>query len=208
MHGTGSGKFLYNKRRPLPTEAFLLIGDGRKWKVECFGLLDVVFQCKDDVQVTLENVAGVPGLAFDLVYFNCIQKKHDILMNRDGTWILNGRVHFVKLNVGNHIQATRVEQGGGLPATLAAMMRPGQQRSINSDDLHISLDHTNDANARDTATQMRTKVTGTRGYYDGCDKTKAIRRAVLGRRRSSRRGHCSWSSSILRGRTCRPVRYS
>ena len=84
VHGTGSDKFLYNKRRPLPGEAFLLIGDGRKLKVECFGQLDVVFHCKDDVQVTLENVAVVPGLAFDLMSFDCIQEKHDILMNRDG----------------------------------------------------------------------------------------------------------------------------
>ena len=53
-----------------PGEAFLLIGDGRKLKVECFGSLDVVFHCKDDVRVTLENVAVVPGLAFDLTYSN------------------------------------------------------------------------------------------------------------------------------------------
>ena len=85
VHGTGSGKFVYNKRRPLPGEAFLLIGDGRKVKVECFGSLDVVFHCKNDMRVTLENVAVVPGLAFDLMSFNCIQEKHDILMNRDGT---------------------------------------------------------------------------------------------------------------------------
>ena len=37
VHGTGSGKFVCNKRRPLPDEAFLLIDDGRKLKVECFG---------------------------------------------------------------------------------------------------------------------------------------------------------------------------
>ena len=55
----------------------------------------------DDVQVTLENVTVVPGLAFDLMSFNCVQEKHGILMNHDGTWILHGRVHFVKLPVGN-----------------------------------------------------------------------------------------------------------
>ena len=43
VRGTGSGKFVYNKRRPLSAEAFLLIGDGKKLKVECFGSLDVVF---------------------------------------------------------------------------------------------------------------------------------------------------------------------
>ena len=78
VHGTGSGKFVCNKRRPLPGKTFLLIGDGRKMKMECFGSLDVVFHRKDDVQVALENVAVVPGLTFDLMSFNCIQEKHDI----------------------------------------------------------------------------------------------------------------------------------
>ena len=72
VRGTGSGKFVYNKWRPLPGEVCLLTGDGRQLKVECVGSLDVVFDCKDDVRVTLENVAVVPGLAFDLMSFNCI----------------------------------------------------------------------------------------------------------------------------------------
>ena len=99
-------------------------------------------------------------------------------MNRDGTWILDGRVHFVKLSAGDYIQATWVEHGAGPPAMVAAMMRPGQQRSINSDDLHISLGHTNDDIERETAKQMGIKVTGARGYCDGCGEAKAIRRAV------------------------------
>ena len=119
--------------------------------MEYVGSLDVVFHCKDDMRVTLENVAVLPGLAFDLMYFNCIQEKHDILMNRDGTWILNGRVHFAKCLAGNCIQGTWVEHGTGPPAMVAAMMRPGQQRSIGRDDLHISPGHTNDANAIETA---------------------------------------------------------
>ena len=99
-------------------------------------------------------------------------------MNRDGIWILNGRVPFVKLPAGNYIQATRVEHGAGPPAMGAAMMWRGQQRSINSDDLHISLGHTNDSNARETAKQMGIKMTRTRGYCDGCGEAKSIRRAV------------------------------
>ena len=99
-------------------------------------------------------------------------------MNRDGTWILNGRMHFVKLPAGNYIQDTWVEHGAGRPATVAAMMRPGQQRTINIDDLHISLGHTNDANARKTAKQMGIKVAGIRGNCDGWGEAKAIRHAV------------------------------
>ena len=177
VHGTGSGKFVYNKRRSLPGEAFFLIGDGRKLKVECFGSLDVVFHCKDDVR-DAGKVAVAPGLAFDLMSFNCIQEKHDILMNRDGTWTLDGRVHFVKLPAGNYIQATRVGYGADPPAMVAAMMRPGQQRGINNDGLQISIGHTNDAIARATVKQLGMKVTDTRGYCDGCGEAKAIRRAV------------------------------
>ena len=99
-------------------------------------------------------------------------------MNREGTWIHNGRVHFVKLPAGNYIQTTRVEHGAGSPATVEAMMRPGQQRVINNDDLHISLGHTKDANARGNAKQMGTKVTGIRRYCEGCGEAMAIRRAV------------------------------
>ena len=87
-------------------------------------------------------------------------------------------------------------------------MRPGQQRSINSDDLHISLGHTNDTNARKTAKQMWMKVTDTRGYCDGCGEGKAIRRAVPRKTKVKSGGHCSGSSSILRGRTRRPVHLS
>ena len=178
VHGIGSGKFVFNKRRPLPAEASLLIGDGRKLKVGCFGSLDVVLNCKVDVRVTLENVAVVPGLAFDLMSLRCIQEKLEILMNRDGTWIINGRVHFVKLPACNYIQATRVEYGARPPAMVAAMMRQGQKWSINSDDLHISLGRTNDANGRETTKQMEIKMTGTRGYCDGCGEANVIRRVV------------------------------
>ena len=128
--------------------------------------------------MTLENVAVVPGLAFDLMSFSCIEEKQDIIMDRDGTWIRNGQVHFVKPLAGNYIQSTWVEHGAGPPVVMGAMMWPEQQRGINSDDLHISLGHTNDANARETAKQMGIKVTGTRGYCDGCGEAKAIRRAV------------------------------
>ena len=57
---------MYNKRLPRPEETYLHIGNGHKLKVEWFGSLDVVLHCKEDVPVTLEDVAVVPSLAFDL----------------------------------------------------------------------------------------------------------------------------------------------
>ena len=64
------------------------------------------------------------------------------------------------------------------PAIVAAMMRPGPQRRMNCDDLHFSLGHTNADNARETAKQRGIKVTGVRGYCDGCGQSKTIRRAL------------------------------
>ena len=45
--------------------------------------------------MTLEDIAVIPSLAFDLMSINCIQERYDVLMNRKGAWLLNGRVHFV-----------------------------------------------------------------------------------------------------------------
>ena len=70
---TDPSKFVYNKRRPLPAEAFLLTDDGRKLKVECFGSLNIVWHCKDDVRVTLENVAVVPALALNLIILTALR---------------------------------------------------------------------------------------------------------------------------------------
>ena len=76
------------------------------------------------------------------------------------------------------LKLSRVEHGAGPPAMVAAMMWPGQQRSINSDDLHVSLGPKIDTNACETTKQVRIEVTSTRGYCDGCGEAKAIRRAV------------------------------
>ena len=179
VHGTGSDQFVYNKRLPRPEETYLHIGNGHKLKVEWFGSLGIVLHCKEDVPVTLADVAVVPFLAFDLMSINCIQERYDVLMNREGAWLLNGRVHFVKSPTGNYIAATRVKhRSADPPAMVAAMMRPGPQRGMNCDDLHFSLGHTNDDNARETAKQRDIKVTGVRGYCDGCGESKAIKRAV------------------------------
>ena len=111
--------------------------------------------------MTLEDVAVIPSLAFDLISTNCIQERYDVLMNRERAWLLNGRVHFVKSPTGNYIAATRVKhRSADSPVMVAAMMRPAPQRSMNCDDLHFSLGHTNDDNARETAKQRGIKVTG------------------------------------------------
>ena len=103
-----------------------------------------------------------------------------------------------------------MEHGAGPSAMVAAMIQLGQQWSINNDDLHISLDHTNDANARETAKQVRMKVTGTRGYCCSCScgEAKAIRRAVPRQTKLKSERPLQRVFMILRGRTLRPVRLS
>ena len=179
MHGTGSDQFVYNECLPRPEETYLHIGNGHKLRVEWFGSIDVVLHWKEDVPVTLEDVAVVPPLALDLMSINCIQERYGVLMIREAAWLLNGRVHFVKSPTSNYIAATRVKRRSAVPpAMVAAMMRPGPQRNMNCDDLHFSLGHTNDENAQKTAKQRGIKVTGVRGYCDGCGGSKAIRRTV------------------------------
>lgn len=61
---------------------------------------------------------------------------------------------------------------------LAALMRPEPQRSIDINDLHVSLGNVHDANAAETARQRKIKVTGYRNYCGGCGESKAIKAAV------------------------------
>ena len=84
VHGTGCDQFVYNKRIPRPEETYLHIGNGQNLKVEWFGSLDVVLHCKEDVPVTLEEIAVVPSLSFDLTSINCNQERYGVLMNRKG----------------------------------------------------------------------------------------------------------------------------
>lgn len=69
IHCTGDCALLYNKRTPTPDEKLLIIGDGRKMEVEFFRCADVVMHCAEDVEVTLRNVAFVPGVPFNLYSF-------------------------------------------------------------------------------------------------------------------------------------------
>ncbi|CAN0493886.1 unnamed protein product, partial [Hapterophycus canaliculatus] len=56
----------------------MVVGDGNKLRVECFGDLDLVLHCEGhgarwrDVPVMLKGAAVVPGLCFDIISFNQI----------------------------------------------------------------------------------------------------------------------------------------
>ena len=179
VHGTGSMDHFYNTRPPTPEESRLIVGTGEVMQVKCIGDLDIVLHCDEDVIVTLREVSFVPGLWYKLVSFNFNQETEDIVLNKTGAHMLCGRVRFDKERNGNYMQATRVaRRSRGPSAMVAAVMRPGRQRSMNINDMHHSLGHANDANLRETAKQLHLKLTGHRQYCRGCGKAKAIRAAV------------------------------
>ena len=185
-HTFGDGTHVRNKRLPAAEEADLIIGDGERLPVACYGDLDLVLHCEryekpwSNVRVTLKNVAVVLGIWFDLISFNQIQEAHPVLLDKEGAHILGSRILFTKHANGNYVQATKVAHDGspavclnpGMPATTvpsatvpaamaAAVLRPGATTSADINDLHVSLGHAHEGNLRETAKQMGIRVTGT-----------------------------------------------
>ena len=129
-HTFGDGTHVRNKRLPSAEEAYLIIGDGERLPVACYGDLDLVLHCErygkpwSTVRVTLKNVAVVPGIWFDLISFNQIQEAHPVLLDKEGAHILGSRIFFKHAN-GNYVQAIKVAHDGspavclnpGMPAT-------------------------------------------------------------------------------------------
>ena len=175
LHGVPSGQHVYNRRYPrLVWEKNLIVGDGKQVAVSFYGDLDVILHStvpgKEDVLITLNNVAVVPDLAFNIISFNRIQEQQLIVLHPDGAAMMNGRVNFTKYPQGNFIEATRVahdEARHGPAALCAAVMRPGKPFSIDVNDFHASLGHTNIKSMIETAKQMGIKQTGIQRYSDG-----------------------------------------
>ena len=166
----------YNTRPPTPEESRLIVGTGKVMQVKCIRDLAMVPHCDEDVVVTLRKVSFVPGLWYELMSFNIIQETENNILNKTEAHMLRRRVRFDKERNGNYVQAIRVVRGSrGPPAMVAAVMRPGRQRSMSINDMHYSLGH---ATLRETAKQLQLKLTGHRQYCSGCGEAKAIRAAV------------------------------
>ena len=202
-HTFGDGTHVRNKRLPAAEEAYLIIGDGERLPVACYGYLDLVLHCEryrkpwSNVRVTLKNVAVVPGIWFDLISFKQIQDAHPVLLDKEGAHILGSRILFTKHANGNYMQATKVAHDGspavflnpGMsattvpsatvpPAMAAGVLRPGATTSADINDLHVSLGHVHEGNLRETAKQMGIRVTGMLVPCSKCAAVKGIRRSV------------------------------
>ena len=203
-HTFGDGTHVRNKRLPAAEEAYLIIDDGERLPLECYGDLDLVLHCEryrkpwSNVWVTLKNVAVVPGIWFDLISFNQIQETHPILLDKEGAHKLGSRILFIKHANGNYAQATKVTHHGspavclnlGMPATTvssatvppamaAAVLRSGASTSMDINDLHASLGHAHEGNLREPAKQMGIRLMGTLVPCSECAAAKGIRRGYF-----------------------------
>ena len=202
-HTFGDGTHVRNKRLPAAEEAYLIIGDGERLPVACYGNLDLVLHYErygkpwSNVRVTLKNVAVVPGIWFKLISFDQIQQGHPVLLDKKDAHILGSIILFTKHANGNYVQATKVAHHGspavflnpGMPATTipsatvppamaAAVLRPGATTSGDINDLHVSLGHAHEGNLSESAKPMGIRVTGTLVPCSECAAAKGIRPSV------------------------------
>ena len=121
-HMTRNADRMYDTRAPSPHRSRIILGDGSIRKVQIVGKLDLVFHSRTDHPVTLYNVSFVPDLGFNSFSFHVVQEKHEIILNKIGAHLLNGRLVLPRRSNGSFLRATRVMQGGHASASNALAM--------------------------------------------------------------------------------------
>ena len=97
----------------------------------------MVFHSRTDHPVTLHDVSFVPDLGFNWFSFHVVQEKHEIILNKTGAHLLNGRLVFPRRSNGSSLRATRVMPGAHASASNALATftdppSPVQYRSVTS----------------------------------------------------------------------------
>ena len=125
-HMTRSAELMYDTKPPSPHRPRIILGDGSIRKVLFVGKLDLVFHSRTDHPVTLYDVSFVPDLGFSLFSFHVVQEKHEIILNKTGAHLLNGRLVFPRRRNGSFLRATRVMPGTHASAinALATLQTP------------------------------------------------------------------------------------
>ena len=136
-HMTRNADLMYGTRASSPHRSTIILGDGSIRKVKFVGKLNLVFHSRTDHPVTLHDVSFVPGLGFNLLSFHVVQEKHEIILNKTGAHLLNGRLVFPRRSNGSSLRATRVMPGGHASAntalpTFADPPSPVQYSSVTS----------------------------------------------------------------------------
>ena len=96
-HMTRSAESMYDTKPPSPHISRIILGDGSIRKMQFVGKIDLVFHSRTDHPVTLHDVPFVPNLGFDLFSFHVVQEKHEVILNKTGAHLLNGRLVFPRI---------------------------------------------------------------------------------------------------------------
>ena len=134
-HMTRSAELMYDTKPSSPHRSRIILCDGSK--MQFVGKLDLVFLSRTDYLVTLHDVSFVPDLGFNLFSFHVVQEKHEIILNKSGAHLLDGRLVFPRRRNGSSLRATRVMQGAHASASNALATftdppPPVQYRSVTS----------------------------------------------------------------------------
>ena len=89
---TRNADMMYETKPSSPHRSRIILGDGSIRKGKSVGKLDLVFHSRTDHPVTLHDVSFVPDLGFNLFSFHVVQEKHEIILNKTGAHLLNGRL--------------------------------------------------------------------------------------------------------------------
>ena len=136
-HMTRSAELMYDNKPPSPHRSRIILGDGTTRKVQFVGKLDLVFHSRTDHPVTLHDVSFVPDLGFNLFSFHVVQEKQEIILNKTGAHLLNGRLVFPRRRNGSSLRPTGVMPGTHVSASNALATftdppSPVQYRSVTS----------------------------------------------------------------------------
>ena len=136
-----NAEMMYDTRPPSPHRSKIILGDGSIRKVQFVGKLDLVFHSRTDHPVTLHDVSFVSDIGFNLFSFHVVQEKDEIILNKTGALLLNGRLVFPRRSNGSSLRATRVMPGVhpsaiNALATFADPPSPVQYRSVTSPVAH------------------------------------------------------------------------
>ena len=111
---TRNADMMYDTKPPSPHRSRIILGDGSIRKVQFVGKLDLVFHSRTNHPVTLHDVSFVPDLGFNLFSFHVVQEKHEIILNKTGAYLLNGRLLFLRRSNGSSKATERRSVSGGL----------------------------------------------------------------------------------------------
>ena len=150
----------------------------------------------EDVVVTLNNVAHVPGLRLKLFSLHAVGKQQAVTIDPVGVHVMPGRLVFPRNDVGSQLPATRkvhkhTQQSGrapvesgvvGIPPVAAATIAPPKMlvriKSMDVSDMHVSYAHAHPAIVHETARQLGFRLTGDFRACAGCSTSKGKRQPL------------------------------